>query len=401
MAAAPSSLPPPPPTPFLYRRGARNLLIQGVYVAATALAVFYVIASLGGRDYGFAFLNEPAALDIGNQWLIQVDGTTETRLVMYLVGVWSTVRVVLVAIALSTLLGIAVGVARLSPNWLLARLAMLFVEVFRNAPLFVQIVLWYAILLFGLPRIEDAITIGDLAFFSNRGLAIPWLEPDGGLYGASEWITGVWALALAASAFAAMRLRRRRLDEERRTGRVLHPNRRALAVFAAGGAVSFLALGMPIAIDTPSIEGTNYAAGSGMHLLPEFTALLLGLTIYTAAFIAEIVRASIQALPRGQTEAANAVGLNAYQRLTLVILPQALRQMIPSVTNQYLNVTKNSSLAKGVAYYDLFFVAEIVQNKIGHAVEIFSMIIVTYMLMSFVISAVMNFANARLTLRQV
>ena len=401
MAAAPSSLQPPPPTPFLYRRGARNLLIQGAYVAATALAVFYVIASLGGREYGFAFLNEPAALDIGNQWLIQVDGTTETRLVMYLVGVWSTIRVVLVAILLSTLLGIAVGVARLSPNWLLARLAMLFVEVFRNAPLFVQIVLWYAILLFGLPRIEDAVAIGDLAFFSNRGMAIPWLEPDGGLYGASEWITGVWALALAASAFAAMRLRRRRLDEERRTGQVLHPNRRALAVFAAGGAVSFLALGMPIAIDVPSIEGTNYAAGSGMHLLPEFTALLLGLTIYTAAFIAEIVRASIQALPRGQTEAANAIGLNGYQRLTLVILPQALRQMIPSVTNQYLNVTKNSSLAKGVAYYDLFFVAEIVQNKIGHAVEIFTMIIVTYMLMSFVISAAMNFANARLTLRQV
>ena len=401
MAAAPPSLPPPPQTPFFYRRGARDLLIQGVYVAATALAVFYVIASLGGREYGFGFLNEPAALDIGNQWLIQVDGTTETRLVMYLVGVWSTIRVVLMAIALSTLLGIAVGVARLSPNWLLARLAMLFVEVFRNAPLFVQIVLWYAILLFGLPRIDDAISIGGLAFFSNRGLAIPWLEPDGGLYGAGPWLTGVWVLALAASAFAAMRLRRRRLDEERRTGRVLNPNRRALAVFAGGGLVSFLALGMPIEIDTPSIEGTNYAAGSGMHLLPEFTALLMGLTIYTAAFIAEIVRASIQALPRGQTEAANAIGLNGYQRLTLVILPQALRQMIPSVTNQYLNVTKNSSLAKGVAYYDLFFVAEIVQNKIGHAVEIFSMIIVTYMLMSFVISALMNYANARLTLRQV
>ena len=400
MAAGPSSPPPAPRTPFFYRRGARDRLIQGAYLAVTALVLFYVLTSLGGREYGFSFLNEPAALDIGNQWLIQVDGTTETRLVMYLVGVWSTIRVVLVAMALSTLLGIAVGVARLSPNWLVARLAMLFVEIFRNAPLFVQIVLWYAIILFGLPRIQDVIAIGDLAFFSNRGVAIPWPEPDGGLYGASEWITGLWALALAASAFAAWRLRRRRLDEERRTGRVLNPNRWALGAFAAGGLVSFVALGMPIAIDAPSIEGTNYAAGAGMQLLPEFTALLMGLTIYTAAFIAEIVRASIQALPRGQTEAANAIGLNAYQRLTLVILPQALRQMIPSVTNQYLNVTKNSSLAQGVGYYDLFFVANIIQNKIGHAVEIFFMIIMTYMLLSFVISAVMNYANARLTLQQ-
>ena len=399
MAAAPSQLPPPAPTPLVYRQHVRDLLVQGVYVAVTALALFYVILSLGGREYGFGFLNEPAAFDVGNQWLIDVDGTTNTRLAMYLVGVWATIRVVAVAMVLATLLGIAVGVARLSPNWLLARLAMLFVEIFRNAPLFVQIVLWYAIILFGLPQIQNVIAVGDLAFFSNRGLAFPWPEPDGGLWGASEWIAGVWALAVAASAWAAWRVRRRRQDEERETGMVRFPNRWALAVFAGGGAAAFVVLGLPLEIDTPAIEGTNYAGG--MHLRPEFTALLLGLTVYTASFIAEIVRASIQALPRGQTEAANAIGLNGYQRLTLVILPQALRQMIPSVTNQYLNASKNSSLAYGVSYADLFFVANIIQNKIGHAVEVFALIIVTYMLMSLTISAIMNFINSRLTLTRV
>ena len=399
MTAIPGGLPPPARTPLLFRRGARNLLMQGVYVAVTALVIFYVVQALGGRDYGFGFLNQPAAFDVGNQWLTNVDGTTNTRFTMYLVGIWATVRVVVVTILLSTVLGVAVGVARLSPNWLVAKLAMLFVEIFRNTPLFVQIVLWYAIVLFGLPRIESAINVGDSFFLSNRGIAVPWPEPDGGLYGGPEWMTAIWAGALAAAAAAALLVRRRRQERERETGQPHHPNRWAVRLFAGAALLSFLALGLPLTIDVPVLRGTDYM--EGLTLRPEFTALTLGLTIYTASFIAEIVRASIQALPKGQTEAANAVGLSGYQRLTLVILPQALRQMIPSVTNQYLNAGKNSSLASGVSYFDLFFVANIIQNKIGHAVEVFLLIIVTYMLMSLAISTVMNVVNARLTLTRV
>lgn len=399
MTAIPGGLPPPARTPLFFRRGFRDLLTQGVYVAVTALAVFYVVQALGGRDYGFGFLNQPAAFDVGNQWLTNVDGTTNTRFTMYLVGIWSTVRVVAVTILLSTVLGVAVGVARLSPNWLVAKLAMLFVEIFRNTPLFVQIVLWYAIVLFGLPRIEGAIRVGDAFFLSNRGIAVPWPEPDGGLYGGPEWMTAIWVGALAAALAAALLVRRRRQERERETGQPHHPNRWAVRLFAGAALASFLALGLPLTIDVPVLRGTDYM--EGLTLRPEFTALTLGLTIYTASFIAEIVRASIQALPKGQTEAANAVGLSGYQRLTLVILPQALRQMIPSVTNQYLNAGKNSSLASGVSYFDLFFVANIIQNKIGHAVEVFLLIIVTYMLMSLAISAVMNFVNARLTLTRV
>ena len=399
MTAIPGGLPPPARTPLVFRRGFRDLLTQGVYVAVTALVIFYVVQALGGRDYGFGFLNQPAAFDVGNQWLTNVDGTTNTRFTMYLVGIWATVRVVVVTILLSTVLGVAVGVARLSPNWLVAKLAMLFVEVFRNTPLFVQIVLWYAIVLFGLPRIESAINVGDAFFLSNRGIAVPWPEPDGGLYGGPEWMTAIWAGALAAAGAAAFLVRRRRQELERETGQPRHPNRWAVRLFAGAALISFLALGLPLTIDVPVLSGTDYM--EGLTLRPEFTALTLGLTIYTASFIAEIVRASIQALPKGQTEAANAVGLSGYQRLTLVILPQALRQMIPSVTNQYLNAGKNSSLASGVSYFDLFFVANIIQNKIGHAVEVFLLIIVTYMLMSLAISTIMNIVNARLTLTRV
>ena len=385
--------------PLIYRRGVRRLLVQGVYVAITALAIGYVYTSLDLREFGFGFLNEPAAFKVGNQWLTDVDGVTNSRITMYLVGVWSSLRAVLVAIALSTVLGVLVGVARLSPNWLVAQMAMLYVEIFRNTPLLVQVVLVYTILLIGAPLIENVVNVGDFLFISNRGVAIPWPVPDAGFWGAPDWFVGIWVAALLALAAGAARLRAARLRLERETGQPHYANRWAFGAFAAGAAVSFFALGAPVSMDRPIVEGTRYI--EGMVMEPEFSALVAGLTLYTSAFIAEIVRGGIQALPKGQSEAANAVGLSGYQRLTLVILPQALRQIIPSVTNQYLNINKNSSLAYAVLYDDLFRVANIVQNKAGHALEMFFVIIVTYMLISFAISMVMNFFNARVTAQRI
>ena len=381
--------------PLFYRRGFRNVLQQAAYVAATAIVVWYVYTSLDLRDFGFGFLSEPAGFAVGSQWLTEVDGVTSSRLEIYLVGVWASLRAVLVAIFLSTLLGVFIGVARLSSNFLLSKMATLFVEIFRNTPLLVQVVLWYAVLLVGAPVIQDVVNVGDFFFLSNRGIAIPWPVPSGGLWGVPDWFVGVWVLLLIAAALVAMRVRASRQEIERETGLPHYPNRWAFSIFAGAALVSFLLLGVVVSIDRPILDGTQYA--EGMVIKPEFAALVLGLTAYTGAFIAEIVRGSIQALPRGQTEAANAIGLSGYQRLTLIILPQALRQMIPSVTNQYLNVNKNSSLAYAVLYDDLFRVATVIQNKAGHALEMFFVIIVTYMIISFAISAVMNVLNARVT----
>ncbi len=388
-----------PNVPIFYRRGFRNLLTQAIYVAATAAVLGYIFYSLELREFGFGFFSEPAGFAVGSQWLIDVDGVTNSRFTMYLVGVWSTLRAVMVAIMLAFVVGVVIGVARLSSNWLVARMATLYVEIFRNTPLLVQIVIWYAILLVGAPLIQNVINVGDAFFLSNRGIAIPWPVPSGGLWGAPDWLVGIWVLALIAIGVVAMRLRAKRQERERESGRILFANRWAIGLFAAGALISFLILGLPVSIDRPVIDGTSYA--EGMVIRPEFAALVLGLTMYTGAFIAEIVRGSIQALPKGQTEAASAVGLTGYQRLTLVVLPQALRQMIPSVTNQFLNVNKNSSLAYAVLFDDLFRVATVIQNKAGHALEMFFVIIVTYMVISFAISAVMNILNARVTAHRI
>lgn len=400
MAVATGSAPPPSSgVPLLYRRSIRRLLTQGIYVALTAVVIGYVYTSLDLREFGFGFLDEPAAFKVGNQWLTDVDGVTNSRITMYLVGVWSSLRAVLVAIALATVIGVLIGVARLSSNWLVAQMAMLYVEVFRNTPLLVQVVLVYTILLVGAPLIENVVNVGDFFFISNRGMAMPWPVPDSGFWGTPDWFVGVWVAALLAIAFVAQRVRADRQGRERETGQPHYPNRWALGVFSVGAVVSFFVLGAPVSMDEPVIVGTHYI--EGMVMEPEFTALVAGLTLYTGAFIAEIVRGGIQALPRGQSEAANAIGLSGYQRLTLVILPQALRQIIPSVTNQYLNINKNSSLAYAVLYDDLFRVANIVQNKAGHALEMFFVIIVTYMLISFAISMVMNFFNSRVTAQRI
>ncbi len=396
MSQQPSTpLPPPDPVPLIFQRGFRRLVQQGAYIGVTALLAWYVYDALNLREFGFGFLDDPAAFKVANQWITDIDGVTNNRITMYLVGVWSSVRVIFVAILLSTLVGVVVGVARLSSNWLVARLAMLYVEVFRNTPLLMQVVLVYAIFLVGAPIIQEVLVIGDFAFISNRGLAIPWPVPDAGWWGVPDWFVGVWVALLIAVGIIAMTVRRQRQQLERDTGQPHFANRWAFGIFAVGALISFIALGLPVSIDRPIVEGTRYL--EGIVIRPEFAALTIGLTLYTGAFNAEIVRGSIQALPRGQTEAANAVGLSAYQRMTLIILPQALRQMLPSITNQYLNVNKNSSLAYAVLYDDLFRVAGIIQNKAGHALEMFFVIIVTYMLISFLISVVMNFINARVT----
>ncbi len=353
------------------------------------LVVLYLVIQALDLRIGYGYLSASTGFQISHEWLTNFSAS-QSRRAAFLVAAWNTVRLVAVGIAIATVLGVIVGVARLSTNWLVRSLATLYVEAIRNTPLLVQIIFWYFAVFLTLPRIENGIDIGGIVFLSNRALAIPSLSG-----GALAW---TWAAAVVLSLVIAGFVRNWRATVEDRTGSPGFGNRYALVVFLVLAAVSFVALGLPVSIDVAETQrlatGTIRYEG-GISVTPEFAAVLVGLSVYTAAFIGEIVRGAIQSLPKGQFEAGAALGLSAYERTTLIILPQALRTIIPPLTNQYLNLLKNSSLAVAVAYPEIVFVNRTFINSIGHAVPIFLFVLGTYMVLSLLISAVMNLINSR------
>lgn len=301
-------------------------------------------------------------------------------------GLLNTIQVALVGIVLATFLGMFAGVARLSRNWLVSRVAMVYVETFRNVPLLVQLIFWYLAVFLKAPRIGDSVDIFGVAFLSNRAVALPAVKAADGF--------GAWLLVLLLAVVAGAVIKQYRTRREEATGAPSYPWAWAFGAFFLVALVGFLATGMPLTIDTPEIGATAYSGGTQMS--PEFVALLTGLVVYTGAFIAEIVRGSILAIPKGQTEAAAALGLNAFQRLRYVILPQAMRIILPPLTNQYLNLTKNSSLAVAVAFKDVFDVTRVTINQTGQAVPMITLVMLTYLSLSLTISLVMNTINSRL-----
>ncbi len=304
----------------------------------------------------------------------------------YVIGLLNTVRVAVIGIALATVLGFVVGVSRLSANWLVSQVAMLYVEVFRNIPLAIQLIFWLTVVVLRLPRIENAPEFGGFAVVSNRAIAMPWATTGDGL--------GVWLLLLVVAAVASAGVYRYRARREERTGSRSHPGWWALATFSAIAVGSFYMAGAPLDFDRPALEDRRVMGG--LSFSPEFIALLIGLVVYTGTFIAEIVRGSILAISKGQSEAAAALGLSTVQRLRFVILPQAMRIIIPPLTNQYLNLTKNSSLAIFVAFPDVFKVASISLNQTGQAVPLIILVMLTYLTMSLLTSLVMGIVNRRL-----
>ena len=402
------------------------------------------------------FLNGSAGFPVGTQWLTDTTAAS-TRFEAYSVGIWNTVRVVLVGIALATVLGVLAGVGRLSGNWLVRNVSTLYVEIIRNTPLVIQIVFWYTAVFLQLPQIADPIDLFGLGFLSNRGLSLPWFEgaarettwavflavsvmisisigpnrwlsraglsPRASLWttrivaflvlaALSDIATGaplkdsgaldlVWAAIVFATLVTAFVVQRRLAVAEDRLGQPRHANRTALLIAGVGLIGGYAVTLAPVTLDLPdvAVSETGIArADGGLTATPEMFGLLLGLVIYTGAFIAEIVRGGIQALSRGQTEAGMALGLSTYDRLTLVVLPQALRTIIPPLTNQYLNLLKNSSLAAFIAYADLLGVARTIINDIGRAVPLFLMVLITYQVMSWSISGLMNWLNSRVQL---
>ncbi len=309
----------------------------------------------------------------------------------FLVGVVNTLRVTVVGIMLATILGVITGVARLSSNWLVNKIASVYIEVIRNTPLLVQLVFWYYAVIFKAPLVQESWTLPGPIYISRRGVAIPWPNPTPAF--------STWLSSLAASAVIAVILWLVLSQLQRRTGRATHPvlaGTVALVGIAALGWV--LAGGKPITWDVPELGRFNFSGG--LALTPEFFALLVGLVVYTAAFIAEVVRGGILSVQRGQIEAARALGLSEMQILRLIIFPQALRVIIPPLTSQYLNLAKNSSLAVAIGYPDLFSVGGTIANQTGRPVPVIILIMGSYLTMSLLTSLFMNIYNRKIAFVQ-
>ena len=379
----------PPPVAVIYDPRVRSAIYQLALVLALAWLGYQfalnAMANLGARNIasGLGFFHNTAGFGV-NQSLIAFD-ETDSYGRAFLVGLLNTLLVSGVGIVLATLLGFTVGIGRLSSNWLVARIAGGYVEIIRNLPLLFQILFWYLAVLGTLPGPRQSLSIFGMIFINNRGFVVPALRA------AEGFVYVVAALGLGALAAVALALWAGRVRE--RTGRMIPILWKSVGLVAGLPLVAFLAAGLPIDVELPQIQGFNFVGGT--RVIPEFLALLFALTTYTASFIAEVVRAGILAVPRGQTEAGLALGLRRGQLLRLILVPQALRIIVPPLTNQYLNLTKNSSLAVAIGYPDLFAVfAGTTLNQTGQAIEIIAITMAVYLSLSLATSILMNWYNS-------
>jgi len=371
---------------------ARGILYQVLLLAAVVGAGWFLVANtqhnLSTRQIqvGFGFLSREAGFEIAETHVAYDASNTYGRALW--VGLLNTLWVSAFGIVAATILGTLVGVARLSSNWLVARLASAYVEFMRNIPLLLQLFVWYGLITELLPPVREAVAFGDLAFLSQRGLRYAWPQSS------PAWNAAGWAFAGAAVlAFAWRRLARRRQDATGAQWPVFWPS---LALLVALPALAWVAGGAPTALDVPQLGGFDFQGGRSLS--PEFIALLVGLSTYTAAFIAEVVRGGLLSVPHGQAEAAMALGLKPGHRLRRVTMPQALRVIVPPLTNQYLNLTKNSSLAVAIGYPDLVSVANTTMNQTGQAIEAIAILMAVYLAISLAISLLMNWYAARVRL---
>jgi general L-amino acid transport system permease protein len=372
----------------LPRRGrdAGNLALQGaliVIVVGLGVAAIHNAAvnmAKANIAHGFGFWNVTAGFDI-SQTLIDYSSSTSTFGRAFWVGLLNTLLVSSIAIVLATILGFVIGIARLSRNWLVAHLAGGYVELIRNIPLLLQILFWYNAVLKALPELKGSVNLPFGGFLNNRGLFLP--KP----VFAPDFDAVIVAFAVGILAAVAIYLWARRRQE--RTGEQVRILWMLLTAIFGLPLIVFLVAGKPLSFGIPDMGRFNIRGG--LEILPEFAALLLALTVYTAAFIAEVVRAGVLAVPSGQTEAAQALGLRYGTTLRLVVVPQAMRVIVPPLTSQYLNLTKNSSLAVAIGYPDLVQVfAGSVLNITGQAVEVIAITMAVYLSISLVTSLLMN-----------
>lgn len=373
--------------PIWYDTTKRGYLIQALVLLAV-LGVGYLLISRAATSLqeqniasGYGFLQQEAAFEISESL---IDYTAEHRYWRaFLVGLLNTLWVAILGNLLAVIWGIVVGIMRISPNWLMAKIAQVYVNVFRNIPLLLQLFFWYSLITEFLPSIRQAINPLPHVYLSQRGLALP--NPE------FSTVHLVMLLAMVAGIVAIMFVRRWQGLRQQMTGQLFPMYRVGLTLLLVPPLLVWLIGGAPTAMDVPVLEGFNFAGG--VTLSPEFVALLLGLVLYTGAFNAEIVRAGIEAVKKGQKEAAASLGLSHGQVLRLVILPQALRVIVPPITSQMLNLTKNSSLAVAIGYPDLVNVANTSMNQTGQAIECIVLILVIYLIFSLLTSLFMNWYN--------
>ena len=368
-------------------RGIVYQILLCLLIALAAAAVVRNVTENLARNRitsGFGFLDQTAGFDI-SQTLIDYSVQTSTYGRAFWVGLLNTLLIAGLGIVLATIWGFVIGIARLSRNWLVANVARGYVELIRNIPLLLQLLFWYNAVLKALPEMRESIVLGG-AVLNNRGLFLP--QPN---FGPG---TGLVALAFVIGIASALGLRlaaKRRLE---RTGQTIPVFGSSLALVIGLPIIAFLLAGAEVRLIHPELGRFNVRGG--VEILPEFGALLFGLVVYTAAFIAEVVRAGLLSVSRGQTEAAAALGLRRRQILNLIVIPQAKRVIIPPLTNQYLNLTKNSSLAVAIGYPDFVQIfTGTVLNQTGQAVEVVVITLAVYLALSLTTSAAMNWYNAR------
>lgn len=384
----------PKPTKWSWRsRSFRGLVYQLLAIGLIALVIWFLVHNtlvnmrVRGIQSGFDFLGQTAGFDIGES-LFPFD-SAEPYWRAFLVGLSNTLRVAMAGIVLATIIGTLIGLGRFSRNALVRGLCSAYVEFFRNIPILLQLLMWYLVLTEVLPATYEAWQAGPF-FLSKGGVNFP----------IPIWAAGhAWsALGIAIGIGLAWLYRRRAIRKFEETGSAASVFWIPVAIVLLSGLAGWLLGGAPTEMNAP-VRG-DFAIEQGGALTPEFLAVLLGLSIYTAAFVAEVVRAGIQSVPRGQSEAASALGLSRNQEMRLVMLPQALRVIIPPLTNQYLNLTKNSSLAVAIGYPDVVSIANTAINQTGRAVECIAIVMLVYLALSLATSLLMNWYNARAAIKE-
>lgn len=371
----------------------RAMVFQILLVLGIGLLLWFIFSNTlhnlqtRGIKTGFDFLDRPAGFGITQTLIPYTEASTFGR--TFLVGLLNTLLVAGLGIIFATLLGFTVGVARLSSNWLISRMALVFIETIRNIPPLLQILFWYRAILPLLPGPKESMSLAELFYLHKRGLTVPAPLTEPGFMWTFLAFIGAIVLAFLIGRWAKHR--------REATGQQFPILWTAMGLIIGLPLIVFFLTGAPLSWDVPALKGFNFQGG--VTVIPELTALLLALSIYTAAFIAEIVRSGIQSVSKGQSEAAGSLGLRPNRTLQLVIIPQAMRVIIPQLTSQYLNLTKNTSLGVAIGYPDLVNVfAGTTLNQTGQAVEIIFMTMLVYLVISLVISMFMNWYNNRMAL---